>query len=399
MKLSNSAKSKKVRLRKKRLFFIMSLALLVIVLLLGMRFLGSFQDLQNEANWARSLRSAPRDAGTNYLIYGLVEKNGEVMIEELFFLNYPDDDSSFHSVFIPGETLLHRLDDKIESTDPPAEEENVEEKSLISVFTPSHFYNEGGGELLVSQISLFLNAPIHHFIEINYNGIAPLVDSRGGIPYKGYTLKGDDYLDYFLKGEKDEESLERASRRARVLNSFVSFLGGKKGIFKTSSSIREASPYLDTDLSWKELQSFFAELQPFFEPQSLIVQLPGMWRDFNGDQYFEPNRTQIAQMMGNLGKDFIIPREMITVEVLNGSGVAGIASKAAQILENEGFQVVKIDNADNYEYQRSQVISRLDDIEPAREVAVLIPGAEFFKEPLPDYPAMVTVVIGKNFSF
>ncbi|MDO9534857.1 MAG: LCP family protein [Bacillota bacterium] len=398
MKLSNPVKSKKVRLRKKRLFFILALALLVIVLLLGMRFLGSFQDLQNEGDWARNLRSASRNAGTNYLIYGLVEKNGEAIIEELFFLNYPEDDASFHTVFIPGETLLHRLADKIVSTEPLAEEENDEEKSLISVFTPSHFYNEGGGELLIAQISLFLNAPVHHFIEINYNGISPLVDSRGGIPYKGYTLKGEDYLDYFLKGEKDEEPLERASRRARVLNSLVSFLGGKKGILSTSASIREASPYLDTDLSWKEMQSFFADLQPFFDPQNLIVQLPGMWRDFNGDLYFEPNRTQIAQMMGNLGKEFIIPREMITVEVLNGSGVAGIASKAAQILESEGFQVVKIDNADNYEYQRSQVISRLEDIEPAREVAVLIPGAEFFKEPLPDYPVMVTVVIGKNFS-
>lgn len=387
MRSNNPVKFKKVRLRKKRLFFILALLLLVIVLLLGMRFLGSFQDMQNEADWASNLRSASREAGTNYLLYGLVEKNGEASIEELFFLNYPADDASFHTIFIPGETLLHRLDGKNGST-----------QELLPVFTPSHFYNEGGGELLITQISLFLNAPVHHFIEINYNGISPLVDSRGGIPYKGYTLKGQDYLDYFINGENDEESLERALRRARTLNSLVSFLGEKKGILNASASIREASPYLDTDLSWKEIQTFFADLQPFFDPQSLIVQLPGMWRDFNGDLYFEPNRTQIAQMMGNLGKEFILPRELITVEVLNGSGVAGIASKAAEVLEEEGFQVVKIDNADSYEYQRSHVISRLEDIEPAKEVAVLIPGAEFFKEPLPDYPAMVTVVIGKNFS-
>jgi len=44
------------------------------------------------------------------------------------------------------------------------------------------------------------------------------------------------------------------------------------------------------------------------------------------------------------------------------------------------------------------VISHLEQIEPAREIAVLIPGSEFFKEPLPDHPVMVTVIIGKNFS-
>ncbi len=220
----------------------------------------------------------------------------------------------------------------------------------------------------------------------------------GGISYQGYNLKGQDYLDYFLRSDEDEEPLERALRRVETIGNFIEFLGEKKGLFSVFSLVREASPYLDTDFSWKELQDFYTDLNPLFDPQSMIVELPGSWRDFDGELYFEPYQSQIASMMGNLGKDFILPRELITVEVLNGSGVAGIAARVGQMLEDEGFQVVKIDNADNFDYQRSHVISRLDDIEPAREVAVLISGAEFFKEPLAEHPAMVTVIIGKNFS-
>jgi hypothetical protein len=387
----------RIRLRKKRLIFLLSLVLLIAVLLLGIRFLGSFQALQNRTDWAKSLRTAPQTGGTNYLLYGLSENNGEVSIEEMFFLNFPASGGPFHIIFIPGEILLHRLEEKNGTSEPLPVEGNGE-KGLRPFYTPSHFYNEGGAELLIKQISFFLDTPVHHYVEASYNGIPVLVDYRGGIAYKGDILKGQDYLDYFLTGESKEEPLEKALRRASSLGNLVKFLGEKKGITNISRMIRKASPYFKTDLSWKELKEFHENLEPLFDPQSLIVQLPGSWRDFNGESFFEPNYVQLAVMMENLGKDFILPRELITVQVLNGSGVAGIASKVAELLKGEGFQVIKIDNADSFEYQYSRVISHLEQIEPAREIAVLIPGSEFFKEPLPDHPVMVTVIIGKNFS-
>ena len=50
------------------------------------------------------------------------------------------------------------------------------------------------------QLSFFLGSPVHHYLEINYDGIPALVDSCGGIEYKGFPLKGQDYLDYFPAG-------------------------------------------------------------------------------------------------------------------------------------------------------------------------------------------------------
>jgi hypothetical protein len=408
---------------KKRLFFILIFILFLIVVSLGTRYVRSFQDFQNKSAWAVNLRSASQSKGTNYLLYGLVENNGEAGIEEMFFLNYPPDEPSCNIVFIPGKVLMHRLEEneapygatsKEEAPESALSEsggageeaskgalskgEAFEEDPILPVYTPSHFYNEGGGELLIKQVSRFLNVPVHHFIEIKYNGIARLVDYKGGISYQGYDLNGQDYLDYFLREDEDEEPLARALRRAETISKFISILGENKGFLGISSLVRETSPYIDTDFSWKELQDNYAIFSPLLDPQSMIFELPGSWRDFDGELFFEPNRSQIASMIGNLGKGFILPRELITVEVLNGSGVSGVAAQVGQLLEDEGFQVVRIDNADNFEYQRSHVISRLEDIEPAKEVAILIPGAEFFKEPLGECPAMVTVIIGQNFS-
>ena len=390
-------RARKTRLDKKRLFFILSLVLLIAVLFWGVRFLGSFKALQNRSDWAQSLRDASQTGGINYLLYGLSESNGEVCVEEMFFLNFPSSDASFHIIFIPGDILLHRLEEMNETEEPLSEEENGE-KDFRSFYTLSHFYNEGGAELLVKQISFFLDTPVHHYVEIGYNGIPVMVDCLGGITYKGFVLKGQDYLDYFLKGESAEEPLEKALRRANSLGNIVKLLEEKKGIMNLNRTVREASPYFKTDLSWKELKAFHENLEPLFDPQGLILQLPGTWRDINGDSFFEPNYAQLVMMMDNLGEDFILPRELITVQVLNGCGVAGVASRVGELLNEEGFQVIKIDNADSFDYEHSQVISHLEYIEPAREIALLVPGSEFFKEPLLDQSVMVTVIVGKNFS-
>lgn len=255
--------------------------------------------------------------------------------------------------------------------------------------------------MLVNQLSSFLGVPIHHFLEIEYKGIPILIDDRGGISYKGYVLNGEDYLDYFLHGEGEEEPLKRALRRTKSLQGLVEFAAEKGGIWSTPRLLRKISPYLDTDLSWKELQNFYPLLEPLFDPGTFVVQLPGVLREINGEPFFEPDYGQVAVIMENLGEDFILPRDSITVEVLNGCGTKGIAARLADMLRDKGFRIEmeNVGNADRFDYQHTQVISRIDDMSAAKQVAEMVRGAELIKEPLVDYPVMVTVIIGQDFSF
>lgn len=392
-------RSGKAMKHRSRAVFLIIFVLFLAVLFLGMRFLGSFQALQNKEPWAKALRANPQDEGTNYLLYGLAETDDGKLIEELFLFNFDASSDSANIIFIPGNLLLHRSGG--EEAKAVSGNEASEENNLTSYYTPTNFYQDGGAELLVNQLSSFLGVPIHHFLEIQYKGIPVLIDDRGGISYKGYVLKGEDYMDYFLQGEGEEEPLRQALHRTKSLQGLVEFAAEKSGIWATPSLLKKISPYLDTDLSWKELQKFYPLLEPLFDPGTLVVQLPGVLREINGEPFFEPDHGQVAFIMENLGEDFILPRDLITVEVLNGCGTKGIASKLADMLRDEGFRIEmeNVGNADHFDYQRTQVISRLDDTSAAKQVAETVSGAELIKEPVTDYPVMVTVIIGKDLSF
>ena len=231
-----------------------------------------------------------------------------------------------------------------------------------------------------------------------------MVDYGGGINYRGYVLNGDEYYDYFLKGERDEEPLQRALRRMQALGNLVELVGEKRGIFSKSRSVRKATPYIDTNMTWNELEESYPSFLSLISDSNIdeensVIALPGAWHEqIDGEHYFEPDLELISYMMANLGEEFIMPRELITVAVLNGSGVAGVAAQIAEILKAEGFNVVEVGNADSFDYPRSQVISRQDEMKPAREVASFIPGADLLKESVESSPAMVTVIVGKNFT-
>lgn len=51
-----------------------------------------------------------------------------------------------------------------------------------------------------------------------------------------------------------------------------------------------------------------------------------------------------------------LKKDAITVEVLNGSGVAGVAGKMKTLLEEKGYTVSDTGNADNYKYKNTEII-------------------------------------------
>ncbi|MBN2357137.1 LytR C-terminal domain-containing protein [candidate division KSB1 bacterium] len=48
----------------------------------------------------------------------------------------------------------------------------------------------------------------------------------------------------------------------------------------------------------------------------------------------------------------------MAVEVLNGCGTAGVANIFSEILKNKNYDVVNVDNADSFDYEKSVVLDR-----------------------------------------
>jgi hypothetical protein len=154
-----------------------------------------------------------------------------------------------------------------------------------------------------------------------------------------------------------------------------------------------------TNLSWRQLLAAAETFKniPYNEAAKVLL-LPGTERLQADGRYWLPDSNQLPYLASWLTAEVsAVPRERITVEVLNGSGVRGVATKVAEKLRREGFLVQKVDNADNQNYDVSQVISRTENVDAAKEVAILVPGAQLLKRESVEAAVMVTVIVGKNY--
>ena len=87
---------------------------------------------------------------------------------------------------------------------------------------------------------------------------------------------------------------------------------------------------------------------------------------------------------------------VIRVEVLNGCGESGVASRVSAFLRDGGFQVVEVRNADRSDYFATFVVARRQDAAAARAVSRYLGGAAVVRQAWGPELADVSVVIGSD---
>jgi hypothetical protein len=90
---------------------------------------------------------------------------------------------------------------------------------------------------------------------------------------------------------------------------------------------------------------------------------------------------------------------VIQLEVLNGCGVSGVATRFTNHLRSLGFDVVQSGNFETFDLEKSFVIDRSGNIQNARRVAraLGISDDRIIRESSPFYYLDATVVIGADF--
>lgn len=90
---------------------------------------------------------------------------------------------------------------------------------------------------------------------------------------------------------------------------------------------------------------------------------------------------------------------VIQLEVLNGCGIPGMATRFTDSLREYGFDVVETGNFDHFNVERSFVISRSGQMENALRVAkaIGIPENNVLIEEATDFYLDVTLIIGADF--
>ncbi|MFO8030390.1 MAG: LytR C-terminal domain-containing protein [Cyclonatronaceae bacterium] len=95
----------------------------------------------------------------------------------------------------------------------------------------------------------------------------------------------------------------------------------------------------------------------------------------------------------------VLLSEVIQVEVRNGCGVPGLATRFTSVLRRSGFDVVESGNFDTYDITRSFVVDRSGNLENAQRVARALGLSDdrIIREISPDFYLDATIVIGADY--
>ena len=93
-----------------------------------------------------------------------------------------------------------------------------------------------------------------------------------------------------------------------------------------------------------------------------------------------------------------MPKEqkVIRVEVLNGCGVAGLAGEVTDFLRLQGFDVVNVDNAENFDFPETLVVDRAGNMPRAWQVARAVGIDNVIQQKDEDLMLDVTLILGRD---
>jgi len=93
---------------------------------------------------------------------------------------------------------------------------------------------------------------------------------------------------------------------------------------------------------------------------------------------------------------FSRPKQPIRIELLNGSGRAGLAGELASYLRDGGFDVLEVSNADRADYRATLVVNRTEATEPGKVVAEYLGTRHVIQQISSQEMIDVTVIVGRD---
>jgi hypothetical protein len=90
------------------------------------------------------------------------------------------------------------------------------------------------------------------------------------------------------------------------------------------------------------------------------------------------------------------PKQPVRIELLNGSGRAGLAGQLASYLRDGGFDVMEVSNADRFDYRTTLVVNRTAEPEPGKVVAEYLGTRHVIQQEGSQEMIDVTVIVGRD---
>jgi len=289
-----------------------------------------------------------------------------------------------------------------------------------------------------SEIEKLLGIDINFHIIINKENLVSVVDILEGveifIPSRVFHWEDDDIIIFpsgmtILDGAKagiyatyslpHEDSEMAVFRRQRFFLGYLNRQIQMNEYFQNPSASKMYNSLFRSNMNQHTLMCLFNEFVNIDIDRAGIQSVGGTVREVSGQMLIIPHwdgnliREIVLQTMGTLSRDIedhLIERTL-TVEILNGTTINGLAGRTADMLRSFGYDVIAISNADRNNYDSTLIIHRAGNDELVKAFADVIRCTNIVREANPyddladdfifhniEYKADITLLLGRNFN-
>ena len=250
---------------------------------------------------------------------------------------------------------------------------------------------------ILGGIEIFIATPIEQISEEN---IVLLPSGRNTLDGTKTTM----FLTYTDEADTEAEIIGRKQKFVQALLKEIgeqAIMIGKKNVFSVLSR------YFSSNLNKQALLSLFEAYASLDPDLSTLMRTLGATRNVGDTALLFPHRdaaiikettTQAINSLsavdevGNVGS-------AIVLEILNGTGISGLASRTAQLYQSYGYDVDIVGNADSDDFDKTLIFDRTGNIGLAQKAASVINcqriETDIYLENTGGID--VTIILGKDF--
>jgi len=226
------------------------------------------------------------------------------------------------------------------------------------------------------------------------------------IPSGNLVLDGSKAGDYLLHQDEGEEMADRSARHQKIVQSLMRRWGENQAFLTHDDVFPLFFSSLKTNLEDVGLKTFLKTaagadwervvFQRVLGTERVVDKKKLLFPHYNGTLLLETVR-QVLEGLANKDSDQLV-NGTLTVEILNGTPKAGLATRTASLFRNFGYEILSAKNADNTAQAETTIVDRTGNPDQAQKLADLIRcGKIITQADAPAGSAMITIILGKDF--
>ncbi|MGB9678687.1 MAG: LCP family protein [Thermoanaerobacteraceae bacterium] len=395
----------------KRIFKIFIFLVLLIVLSFGVGgyfYLKSLNPADTVSSIINKNKSNEKDKKINILILGLDETSptDPKRSDTMLVISYDPKTNKGSMLSIPRDTMI-----------------NLPKYGTQKI---NAAYPIGGPQLSIDEVSQLIGEPIDYYVRISFEGFVQLVNELGGVEMnvpmnmdyddnsgglhihlkKGLqTLNGQQALELvrFRHGYA-EQDLGRVKVQREFALALLDKAKNPAILLKINSILKTINQYVETNIPPGTMIKYANYIIKMDKNDIKSATLPGNPQYIDGIAYYITNPNEIKSFMRSFNdlttpdkdKTNTVTSSNIKIEILNGGGIPGAAAKTAEILKEQGYDIIKIGNVSGITYNNTQIINRTKDKNIIESLQKILKNSIIVDDTGDRNTADVTIILGKN---